>query len=96
VYEQEVRQMESELTADEGRLESYSCELLQIGGTLTNPALGRVDFPGDLDGERVSFCWQVGEDEVLYWHSGVCGESTRVTLFHELESGPHSDDSGIG
>ncbi len=95
VYEQEVQQMESELTVDEGRLDDYSQELLQIGGTLTNPTLGRVDFPGDLGGERVSFCWQVGEDEVLYWHSGECGESTRVTLFHELGSGPLSDDPEI-
>ncbi len=87
VYEQEVRQMEEELAEDQSRLEHYSEELLQIGGTLTDARMGRVDFPGELAGERVSFCWQIGEEELQYWHSGDCGESDRTSLFHELGSG---------
>ena len=90
VYEQEVRQMESELSDDEVRLEQYSTELLQIGGTLTDASAGRVDFPGELSGEKVYFCWQVGEDEVLYWHSGECSPGERVSLFHEMGSGDPS------
>ncbi len=84
VYEQEVQQMETELSQDETRLHQFSSELLQIGGTLTDPSMGRVDFPGDLGGERVYFCWQSGESEILFWHSGVCGESSRVSLYHEM------------
>jgi hypothetical protein len=86
VYEQEVLQMESELADDEVRLGSYAQELLDIGGFLTDPAEGRVDFLGDLGGERVFFCWQSAEPEVLGWHSGACGESERILLDHELGS----------
>ena len=96
VYEQEVLQMESELRQDEARLDVFSQELLQIGGTLTNPSKGRVDFPGDLDGERVYFCWQSGEQEVSFWHADVCGESDRVSLFHAMRSEQASGDSGLG
>ena len=78
--------MESELADDEVRLGSYAQELLDIGGFLTDPAEGRVDFPGDLGGERVFFCWQSAEPEVLGWHSGACGESERILLDHELGS----------
>lgn len=86
VYEQEVLQMESELADDEVRLGSFAQELLDIGGVLADPSEGRVDFPGDLGGERVFFCWQSGEAEVLTWHSGACGESERILLDHELGS----------
>lgn len=87
VYEQEVRQMETELAVDEAKIEAFSQELLQIGGTLTDPSLGRVDFPGELDGERVSFCWQPGDQETLFWHSGECENSRRISLCTVLESG---------
>lgn len=95
VYEQEVQQMEDELSQDEARLEAFSDELLQIGGTLTDARVGRVDFPGDLSGERVYFCWQDGESEVLFWHAGTCDGATRVSLFQELGSGDFSADSGL-
>jgi hypothetical protein len=95
VYEQEVKQMEEELLRDEARLDVFSHELHQIGGMLTDAASGRVDFPGDLSGERVFFCWKNGESEVLFWHSGECDGSNRVSLYHEMGSGDFSGDSGL-
>ena len=95
VYEQEVLQMESELSGDECRLDGFELELQQIGGTLTNPVLGTVDFAGDLDGERVQFCWQSGEPEVLFWHAGECGKADRVSLYHELNSGAFSIENDL-
>jgi hypothetical protein len=86
VYEQEVLQMESELTRDEQKLGEFSRELEQIGGALTNAASGTVDFPGDLDGERVSLCWRFGESEILYWHADDCGSSDRLALSQGLDS----------
>lgn len=95
VYEQEVQQMELELFGDEVRLDSFEIELQQIGGTLTNPVLGTVDFPGGMDGERVQFCWQNGEPEVLFWHAGECGKTDRVSLYHELNSGGFSIENDL-
>ncbi len=95
VYEQEVQQMEAELSGDEDRLDCFELELQQIGGMLTNAALGIVDFLGDMDGERILYCWQSGEPEVLFWHAGECGKSTRVSLYHELSSGGFSIENDL-
>ena len=95
VYEQEVLQMEGELLHDEVRLDEFAQELHQIGGTLTDAQSGTVDFPGDMDGERVWLCWRSDEPEALYWHSGDCGKSARVSLYHELSSGGYSAENGL-
>jgi len=95
VYEQEVLQMEAELSNDELRLDQFTQELHQIGGTLTDAFSGTVDFPGDMDGERVWLCWQSDEPEVLGWHSGDCGKSDRVSLYHELNSGGYSKENEL-
>ena len=95
VYEQEVQQMEAELLHDEQRLVDFAQELHQIGGTLTDAQSGTVDFPGDMDGERVWLCWRSDEPEVLFWHSGDYDKSDRVSLYHELSAGAYSAENGL-
>lgn len=95
VYEQEVLQMESELSQDEEKLEQFAHELHQVGGLLTDGSSGTVDFPGDIGGERVSLCWRSGEPEVLYWHSGECGATSRVSLYHEMGTGGFSTENRL-
>ena len=41
---------------------------------------GLVDFPALHNGEEVLLCWQVGEDEVAYWHSVDEGFAGRKPL----------------
>jgi hypothetical protein len=41
---------------------------------------GLVDFPALHDGEEVLLCWQVGEDEVAYWHGVDEGFAGRKPL----------------
>ena len=95
VYEQEVLQMETELARDEERLGLFVEELNQVGGQLTDGSSGTVDFPGDVGGERVSFCWRSGEPEVLFWHAGDCGKSARVSLYHGLGTGGFSSENHL-
>jgi hypothetical protein len=41
---------------------------------------GLVDFPSVRNGEDVLLCWQLGEDEVAYWHGLDDGYAGRRPL----------------
>jgi hypothetical protein len=41
---------------------------------------GLVDFPALHEGEEVLLCWQLGEDEVAYWHGVDEGFAGRKPL----------------
>jgi hypothetical protein len=41
---------------------------------------GLVDFPALRGGEEVCLCWQVGEDEIAYWHGLEEGFAGRKPL----------------
>ena len=41
---------------------------------------GLVDFPAFRHGEEVLLCWQVGEDEIGYWHGVDDGFAGRKPL----------------
>jgi len=96
VYEEEVQQMEAELIQDEQRLEGFTAELLAIGGHLTDPASGAVDFASELSGrDPVWLCWRPGDQFIKFWHAGACGDTERIPLCHETEGSPTSPSSNI-
>ena len=41
---------------------------------------GLVDFPSVREGEDVLLCWQLGEDEVAFWHPVDSGFADRRPL----------------
>lgn len=41
---------------------------------------GLVDFPAMIDGREVYLCWELGEDEVGYWHDLEGGYGGREPL----------------
>ncbi|MEY3174855.1 MAG: hypothetical protein RLZZ436_2769 [Planctomycetota bacterium] len=87
VYEQEVEQYEKELVCDQQRFDELLLELKQIGGILTDPNQGTVDFPGMLEGRRIMFCWRPDETEVCHWHAGPCSQTARQPLVPATISG---------
>jgi hypothetical protein len=45
---------------------------------------GLVDFPGEIDGERVLFCWRSDEPEVGWYHTPDAGFAGRKPIPERL------------
>jgi hypothetical protein len=52
----------------------------QSGLVLRDIDRGLVDFPAMLDGREIYLCWELGEDEVAYWHELETGYGGREPL----------------
>jgi hypothetical protein len=52
----------------------------QAGIVLRDIDRGLVDFPALIDGREVYLCWELGEDEVGYWHNLEGGYGGREPL----------------
>ena len=44
-------------------------ELTSLGVQVKDLDSGLVDFPAFRDGEEVLLCWQLGEDDIGWWHT---------------------------
>ena len=87
VYGEELRQIEQEIDKDISRLQDFVDELKDIGGVLKDPAIGLVDFRTLMDGREAYLCWQLGENEISYWHELDAGYQGRQPIFDTLLSG---------
>jgi hypothetical protein len=79
-YDEELAQIDEELTKDRERLHEYVQELRQLGVEPKSGIDGIVDFPAMLDGELVYLCWKYGEPEITSWHSIDGGFAARQPL----------------
>lgn len=52
----------------------------QAGIVLRDIDRGLVDFPALIDGREVYLCWELGEEEVAYWHDLEGGYGGRKPL----------------
>ena len=55
-------------------------EIMGMGGTIKDLALGLVDFPHRRDGRVVNLCWKYGETSVSHWHGLDEGFANRKPL----------------
>jgi hypothetical protein len=65
-------------------IEGYVKELSELGVECKGLDAGLVDFPGEMDGESIYYCWKLGEPSVQYWHGVNAGFAGRQPLRHEL------------
>ena len=77
----------AELAAADTAVETAAAELasaigkVQATGVLVKDLdVGLVDFPARRDGADILLCWQLGEDEVAYWHGLDDGFAGRQQL----------------
>jgi hypothetical protein len=66
-----------------GFYEALADEIEQVralGGEVKDIEQGLVDFPARRRGEDILLCWQLGEDEVAFWHGLEDGYAGRQPL----------------
>lgn len=51
-----------------------------LGALVKDPDTGLVDFPTRIGDEDAFLCWQLGEDEIAYWHGLEEGFAGRKPL----------------
>ena len=77
----EPRELQEELERETDAAAEALVRLDRIGVIVKDADRGLVDFPALREGgEEVLLCWQVGEDEVAYWHGLEEGFAGRKPL----------------
>lgn len=75
---------ENELRERLERLEYCLQELKQVGCICKDLEHALIDFPSFYKDQEVELCWQLGEDEVLHWHSAGDGFQGRQALTEDF------------
>jgi hypothetical protein len=63
-----------------GQLQGLTTEICSQGCHVKDPDCGLVDFPTIWEGREVYLCWQLGEQEVSFWHEVDAGFAGRQPL----------------
>jgi hypothetical protein len=78
---QEPRELEEDFERVTAAMVEAAERLEQLGVIVKDADRGLVDFPALREnGEEVLLCWQVGEDEIAYWHGLEEGFAGRKPL----------------
>jgi hypothetical protein len=77
---QEPRTLEEAFQGEDQAAVRCVQELQRLGVLVKDLDRGLVDFPALRGDEEVLLCWQVGEDEVAYWHGLEEGFAGRKPL----------------
>ena len=64
----ELAQATAEVDAVARRLARLVDEIASYGAQVKDLDSGLIDFPTLYHGETVLLCWQLGEDEIAWWH----------------------------
>jgi len=73
-------EIETALEAAVTKVSTCVEELTGLGVQVKDLDSGLVDFPALRDGEEVLLCWQLGEDEIGWWHTLDGGFAGRQPL----------------
>jgi hypothetical protein len=77
---QEPGELDEQLEREAGAVGRAVEQLEALGVQVKDLDRGLVDFPALHDGREVLLCWQVGEEEVGYWHGVDEGFAGRKPL----------------
>jgi hypothetical protein len=65
----EIRRAHPELAPAVEGIEYVMTEIEELGCQFKGFDLGLVDFPGEIAGRSVLWCWQYGEKFIGFWHA---------------------------
>ncbi len=66
-YDDEMAESRADLQEEYDRIWQYREELESLGVLLRQPEEGCIEFPTIMRGRQAFLCWQMGEEEILYW-----------------------------
>lgn len=72
--------LEREIQSIARDIDQFQGELEALGIQLKDRRMGLIDFPSEMDGQRVLLCWRLGEPSVQYWHDEQSGYAGRRPL----------------
>jgi hypothetical protein len=73
----EAARMQEEIQRTASDIDRFLAELAGLGVQFKSFEDGLIDFPSEIDGERVLLCWKLGEPAVEYWHHPDAGFAGR-------------------
>ena len=76
----ELAEATAEVDAVARRLARLVDEITSHGAQVKDVDSGLIDFPALRHGETVLLCWQLGEDEIAWWHRVEDGFAGRRPL----------------
>ncbi|HEX3686598.1 MAG TPA: DUF2203 domain-containing protein [Gaiellaceae bacterium] len=77
---QEPGELDEQFQRESHAVTQAAERLERLGVQVKDLDRGLVDFPALHEGQEVLLCWQVGEDEVAYWHGVDEGFAGRKPL----------------
>jgi hypothetical protein len=77
---QAVAQLDAKVKAAARGVQSCVEAIEELGAVVKDAERGLVDFPALRGDEEVLLCWQLGEDEIGYWHGLEDGFAGRREL----------------
>ena len=77
---QEPGELDEQFQRESHAVTQAAERLERLGVLVKDLDSGLVDFPALHEGEEVLLCWQLGEDEVTYWHGVDEGFAGRKPL----------------
>ena len=70
--------------AERGRAEQRAkdalAEIDSIGVQVKDLSIGLLDFPCEVDGQKILLCWKLGEKSITHWHGLEEGFSGRKPI----------------
>ena len=79
----ELKRERAAMTETVRRMEAVVRQIDAWGVTLRDIGTGLVDIPALANGRPIWLCWQLGEDDIAFWHeldAGIAGRKPLIEL----------------